>query len=104
MIEITEATYFETVSTGKPLIMMVTAEWCSPCRSLKPTIYKLEEEYKNKLLFSFIDSDKYYDICATLHIQAIPTLLFIKDSQVKSNLVGVSPENKIREYIEELIK
>ena len=104
MLEITEATYPETVSTGKPLVAMVSAVWCQPCSHLKPTIKKLEEEYKDKLGFILIDSDNCYNICATLHVQAIPTLLFIKDTEVKSILVGVASEKNIREKIEELLK
>jgi thioredoxin 1 len=103
MLKITEATYFEIMGSGKCIVAMVTAEWCQPCRLLKPTIAKLENEYKDKVLFILINSDEHYEICATLKVSAIPTLLFIKGSEVKSNLVGVSSENKIREHIEELL-
>ncbi|MDO5022322.1 MAG: TlpA disulfide reductase family protein [Eubacteriales bacterium] len=36
---------------GKPIIINVWADWCGPCRMEMPTLTKLAEEYKDKIVF-----------------------------------------------------
>jgi thioredoxin len=103
MLTMNESMYPEIINTGKPLVLMVSANWCAPCRMLKPLLKKIEDSYTGKVKFYAIDSDESQELCGSLGISGIPTLLFIVGSKLAGRLVGVHPEEQIREHIEELL-
>ena len=99
ILQITEAISQEIIGSGKPIVIMVSAPWCAPCKIFKPTFTKLAEQYKDKIMFATIDSDMSPNLCASFAISAIPTFLFIRDSKLEDRLVGVPSENKFIEKI-----
>jgi thioredoxin len=103
MTPLNEKEYAETINTGKPLVLMVSASWCQPCRMLKPLLKKIEDSYTGKVKFYAIDSDESQELCGSLGISGIPTLIFIVGSKLAGRLVGVHSEEQIREHIEELL-
>lgn len=102
MLTMNESMWPDIINTGKPLVVMVSASWCGPCRMLKPLLIKIEPTYKGKVKFYGIDSDECQDLCGSLKISAIPTLLFIVGGKISGRMAGVNTEQKIREHIEEL--
>lgn len=101
--------YQELINSGKPLILLASAEWCGPCKLLKPAFEKLVKEFesldpKDPLAFGMLDTDFGMEITSSLAISAIPTILFIKDSIVKHRLIGVSSREKMIEAIKDLLK
>jgi thioredoxin len=103
MRTIDEKDFKSTINTGKAYVFICSANWCAPCRTLYPLLDKLDEVYKERVDFYKIDTDECYDLCAELKVSAIPTMIFIVGSQIKSRLMGVQPENKITSNIEELL-
>jgi len=103
MLTMNESMYKDVINTGYPIVLMISANWCAPCRTLKPLLKKIEEQYTGKVKFYAIDSDECIELCGTLNITGIPTLLFIVGSKLAGRLVGVSSEEKIKEHIEEII-
>lgn len=99
-----ELEYPDIINKGKPCVLMFSASWCGPCRQLYPLIDKLENTYKVKVDFYKIDTDECFDLCSSLKISGIPTLLFIVGSKISGRLIGVQSEKMIIENIEELLK
>jgi thioredoxin len=63
-----------------PKLWDFSAEWCPPCKQLKPVIAQLEEEYKGKVEIRTIDTDKEPDLAKQFGVQAIPTLVYLDAS------------------------
>jgi thiol-disulfide isomerase/thioredoxin len=40
---------------NKPLVVVIYADWCPLCQSLKPTLLKINEEYKGRIRFVRLD-------------------------------------------------
>jgi thioredoxin 1 len=104
MLPANELVFNEALNTLKPLVTMISAPWCAPCRMLKPTVEKLEQEYKDRVNFLVINSDDYYELCSTLQVSAIPTLIYINKAKIMDRHNGVQSENSIRLKIEDLLK
>lgn len=76
-----------------------TATWCGPCQKLKPTLHEMAKEFEGKVKFVEVDVDKNSDLAEEYEIEAMPTLLVIKNGEVASRIVGVDVP-KIRAAIE----
>tara|TARA_Y100000389_G_scaffold45842_1_gene40715 strand:- start:214 stop:477 length:264 start_codon:yes stop_codon:yes gene_type:complete len=68
------------------------ADWCGPCRMLKPTFQKLEESFGNSVKFSYINVDESQDEAAKYSIRSIPAVVIVKDGAEVNRLVGVQSE------------
>jgi len=90
---------FSKNNKDKLIIIYFTAKWCKPCKTLYPFINEKIKQYTNSY-FSIIDvdTDKYQELCDDFSIQAMPTILFYKNSVEIDKIVGVD-KKKIEELI-----
>ncbi len=71
----------KTVAPAKlPMLWDFSAEWCPPCKQLKPIIAELEKEYDGRVLIRTIDTDVEKELAREYGIQAIPTLVYLDAS------------------------
>lgn len=90
-----EEFYGYVLKANKPVVVDFWADWCTPCRTVKPILEKLAEKYKNKISFYRIDADTCPNIVSTYQISSIPTLVIYYQGNSVERLVGV---NNISEY------
>ena len=79
------------------------ADWCGPCRMLKPTFQKLEESFGNSVQFSYINVDESQDEAAKYSIRSIPAVVIVKDGAEVNRLVGVQSEMAYSNALNELL-
>jgi thioredoxin 1 len=81
-------------------LLLFTAEWCGPCKQLKPIVSELVREYG--LEYGEVDVDRDGKLAVKYNVQSIPCLVFLKDDEVVDMLHGVKPKHFIRQIIERL--
>ena len=69
-------------------ILYFSAEWCGPCKMIKPMIHGLQ--LQSQISITFIDADASPDTCKIWNVRNVPTLLVIKNSMEVGRLVGTS--------------
>ena len=74
------------------------AEWCGPCKMLKPLLEKVAADNVD-VNFVAVDIDENADFAAENKIRGVPTLLWYKGGQLVDTTVGVSPEKVLREKV-----
>lgn len=69
----------ESIKDGKPMLILVTATWCSPCQQLKVKMYKNRELIKKGYRFSLVDYDVNHEMAKKLMTSSsVPQLIIIK--------------------------
>jgi len=96
----------ETVISNRttPVLIDFFATWCGPCVLLAQELQKVAEEQGDKLKIVKVDVDENPDICSTLNISGLPTLIFIpKDADKHAyRTEGLLPAHKITEVLGKL--
>mgnify|MGYP003620797946 FL=1 len=91
-LQVTDANFDELVNSGKPMVLDFWAEWCGPCRMVRPIVDELATEYEGKVIIGKIDVDNNDDVVSQFGIRNIPTILFFKDGVVVDKQVGAAPK------------
>jgi thioredoxin 1 len=76
----------ENLNEGRVLVDFF-ADWCGPCKMLKPTVTKFAEE-QSDVNVVMINVDEHVDITTEFGIRSIPTLLYMEDGKVVERAVG----------------
>ena len=76
---------------------------CPPCRILAPTISSLADKYVGRVVVCKVNVDRVIAIAERYDVNAIPTVLFIKDGRESGRLVGLQSETKYVALLDKLV-
>ena len=97
--------YFSTkVAEADISVIQFSAAWCGPCKSLKPVMDKLSDEYKDKANFYYADiEDGGINTGSAMGIRGVPTTIIFKKNIEVDRLVGNPGEGQVRNFIQKNI-
>lgn len=101
-IELTSANFDAETSKGAVLVDF-WAPWCGPCRMLSPVIEELAEDFEGKAKICKVNTDEAQDLATKFGVRSIPTLLFIKDGEIKAQMIGAQSKQVIADKISSLL-
>ena len=99
--EINAEEYAEIVNSSSPVVIDFHATWCGPCKVLSPILEELNEEIED-VEFVKLDVDQHPQIAGQNQVMGVPTVVILKDGEVKDRFVGVQPKEVIKEKIASL--
>jgi putative thioredoxin len=86
-----------------PVLVDFWAEWCQPCRILKPVLEKLAAEYGGRFLLAKVDSDHNQELAQRYGVRGIPAVKAFVNGELVDEFTGAQPEGQVREFIDRLI-
>ena len=96
-IAITEQEFENAVKNGIVLLDL-WAEWCGPCRAFAP-IFEAASERHPDVTFGKIDTEAEGALAEMFGVQAIPTLVVMRDGIVLGVQPGLMPAEGLDDFI-----
>ncbi len=75
-------TFYDVISGDRPVLVDFFATWCQPCKVMHPVLEQVKAELGDKLRIIKIDVDRNEQTAGQYQIQAVPTLLLMRNRQV----------------------
>lgn len=85
----------DLITSNIPVLVDFFAEWCGPCKSMKPILEELKGIKGEKVRIVKVDVDKHKEIAAYYQIQSVPTLMIFKNGKQLWRQSGVMRANDL---------
>ena len=100
--ELNTENYDEKIKSSEIVIVDIWAVWCSPCKALSPIIDQVAAEIGEKVLVGKLNADENTELCKTLEVRNIPTLLFYKNGEIAERTIGMKMKKDILAIVSRL--
>lgn len=90
--------YQSLLKNDKTVVIDIFAEWCGPCKKMSPYLTEMQNTMSDKVSIIRIDADKNPELCKTLGVNALPTILVYKANQKTFEHIGfLSKDDLLKE-------
>jgi thioredoxin 1 len=89
----------EIIASDPGVVLVdVTAEWCGPCKAIKPVLHQMNADTPELTVIA-VDADADPQIASTFDVMSFPTLLFFVEGELVHRLVGARGLAAMREEV-----
>ena len=95
VIDVTQATFEkEVLQSERPVLVDFNADWCGPCRMLKPVLDEIAAE-RTDVKVASVNVDDESELAEAFGIRSIPCLVLVKNGQEVDRLIGLQSKDAI---------
>jgi thioredoxin 1 len=105
MVEIISANDINFESFIKENHMIIVDFWaptCMPCRLMEPSLEKIAANHQETVKVLKVNVNESPKTSSRFFVRTLPTLLFIKDGQVKTQIIGAVNPHQIEKTLNEV--
>jgi len=104
VVEVNDSDFEQQVlKSEQPVMIDFWAAWCGPCKAIAPLVDEIAVQYTGKLKVVKMDVDRNTATPQRYGVRGIPTLLLIKDGQVKKQIVGYKGKEELQKEVDAIL-
>jgi thioredoxin 1 len=105
LVPVTDATFAEQVlGSANPVLVKFEAEWCGPCKAMKPMVDEIATEYSGRLTVATVDIEDNQQPVYRLGVRAVPTVVLFKNGEVFAQKVGLPRKGDLVALIDKALE
>lgn len=101
-VNITQATFRDTVKQSGLVLVDWWAPWCGPCRMFGPIFERVSQKHP-EATFAKINTEAEPALAQSFEISSIPTLMVIRDGVLLMKQPGMLPEAALENVIQQAL-
>lgn len=99
IIDVTSENFKSEVLNSKvPVLVDFNADWCGPCRMVRPVLDELAEESNDYKIVS-VNVDDEEELAAKYNVLSIPCMVLIKAGNEVGRSIGFKPKSELKEFL-----
>lgn len=91
--------FAQLIASDIPVLVDFSAEWCGPCKMMKPILDELKTRVGDHAKIIKIDVDRNPSVSQHFQIQSVPTLMLFKKGEVLWRQSGVMQAAALEQLI-----
>lgn len=99
----TTETFNDIINGDKPVLVDFSAEWCQPCKLMKPILKELHEKMGNEIRIIKVDIDQSPAASSFYNVTSVPTLILFQKGNILWRQPGVVPAVSLQQIIKQFI-
>jgi thioredoxin 1 len=79
------------------VIYYFTADWCNPCKKVKPIVEEINKD--STIKFQMIDVDSEIELAKRFEIMSVPTFILMDDGKEINRIIGAQNKENLLDFI-----
>ena len=92
----------EVLGSDKIVFVECFADWCEPCKALKPLLVEIANANPDTLKLGLLDVECNPNLSERLKITSIPKVVIFKNGEQVTEILGVRPKKDYQDIIGDL--
>lgn len=95
--------FSDLINSNIPVLVDFSAEWCGPCKMMKPILEELHEKMGDDLRIIKVDIDRSPQAASFYNVNSVPTLILFRKGNILWRQAGVVPVVSLQKIINHFI-
>jgi thioredoxin 1 len=95
----TSSSFQDLINSSKPVLVDFYAEWCGPCKMMKPILDDVKHQVGEEAHIIKVDVDRNPAVASALNIRGVPTLMIYRNGKVLWRKSGVVAADELTQLL-----